>query len=724
MTVTASARRLLCPLVVGAAALLSSTAGSAAGVEVRLPGAPKVQRLYGASHALVIGASRYTAGWSELPGVRGDVAAVSQVLRAQGFEVETLMDPTRVQLDEGLRRFANSRGLLPNNRLLVYFAGHGHTLTTGLGKKLGYIVPVDAPRPDRDESGFRRLAYSMENFEQLSRQIESKHVLFLFDSCFSGTVFRSRSGVPEAISDKTDKPVRQFITAGDENQPVPDESIFRRQFERALGADAEADLNRDGYITGSELGSYLEDQVTNYSRRSQTPRWGKLNDPDLDRGDFVFVSVRPPAAAARITAPLVGPGQSAGMSLEDLQREDQVRQEWTLWQRAMAADFGKVGAFSGSADLQVRAWERFLAQYDKDNPQSQDDEGLRQAARERLDQARRAAQAAASSFVAAAPAPPAVLQQPVPSPAGLGAITLIVPFAAGGPTDYLGRQLAESLKTQLGQAVTVENVGGAGGNLGAVKVARAAPDGRTLLLHHLGMATSAALYRNPGFRAQDDFEPLGLVSEFPLTLVGRPTLPANSFKELQSWVRGIGAATGSASSISWANAGLGSASHLCALMLQQSLGAQAVSVPYRGTAPAVSDLIGGQVDLYCDSTVNTSAQITAGRLKAFASTSMQRLASRGLEHLPTLAELGLGSSSMTVWHGLYAPKGTSPAMLERLNAALRAAIRDPRFLQSQASLGALVVQDERGTRPGHRRWLEAEQARWTPLIRAAGVFAD
>lgn len=271
-------------------------------VDLRPTGQSQASRLYGESHALVIGASRYTAGWSDLSGVRGDVEAVAQLLRGQGFKVQTLLDPTRATLDAGLRRFAVTQGANPNNRLLVYFAGHGHTLPSSVGKKLGYIVPVDAPRPDRDMAGFRELAYSMENFEVLSRQIEAKHVLFVFDSCFSGTVFKARSDVPDAISEFTEKPVRLFITAGDETQKVPDESVFRRVLERALGPESAADLNKDGFITGTELGSYLHEQVTNYSRRSQTPRWGKLSDPDLDRGDFVFVSARANTVATGMSA--------------------------------------------------------------------------------------------------------------------------------------------------------------------------------------------------------------------------------------------------------------------------------------------------------------------------------------------------------------------------------------------------------------------------------------
>ncbi|MBK7000404.1 MAG: SUMF1/EgtB/PvdO family nonheme iron enzyme [Rhodoferax sp.] len=284
-------QRLLCFCL----ALLLSLAAQAQRVlglvQLNVPGSAS-QNLYEKSYALVIGASNYRNGWSRLPGVLDDVKAVEAVLGKQGFTVTRVIDPTREQLDAALRSFVGKYGQKVNDRLLVYFAGHGHTLTTAAGGKLGYIVPVDAPNPNLDLGGFKATAYSMNTIEDLAKQMDSRHALFLFDSCFSGTIFRTRSGVPDSISDKTSKPVRQFITAGDEEQPVPDQSIFRRQLVEGLGEDAEADLNRDGYITGSELGMFLEDKVTNYSRRTQTPRHGKIQNPDLDKGDFVFVSLK------------------------------------------------------------------------------------------------------------------------------------------------------------------------------------------------------------------------------------------------------------------------------------------------------------------------------------------------------------------------------------------------------------------------------------------------
>lgn len=321
-------------------------------VELRVPGQP-AQRLYGESHALVIGASNYRAGWSRLPGVAQDARAVSELLRQLGFQVTVVNDPTRDQLDAALRSFAAGPGQRADNRLLVYFAGHGYTLTTNAGSRLGYIVPVDAPRPDTNPGGFRLLGYSMENVEVIARQMEARHVLFLFDSCFSGTIFRSRSGVPDSISDKTSRPVRQFITAGDADQQVPDESIFRRQLEAALREGA-ADLNHDGYVTGTELGVFLEDTVTNYTRKSQTPRWGKIRDPDLDKGDFVFALQPSTEAAMPLSEPNTPALPSTGARLANGVPDPDAE---------MRAAFNTTAASVDGAGAQSIAWRQFVQRW-------------------------------------------------------------------------------------------------------------------------------------------------------------------------------------------------------------------------------------------------------------------------------------------------------------------------------------------------------------------------
>jgi formylglycine-generating enzyme required for sulfatase activity len=370
-------------------------------VQLNVPGSAP-QNLYDKSYALVIGASNYRNGWSRLPGVLADVKAVETLLGKQGFAVTHVIDPSRDQLDTALRSFVGKYGQHVGNRLLIYFAGHGHTETSKAGGRLGYIVPVDAPRPDLDLGGFKAAAYSMDSIEGLAKQMDARHALFMFDSCFSGTIFRTRSGVPDSISDKTSKPVRQFITAGDENQPVPDQSIFRRQLVAALGEDAEADLNGDGFITGSELGMFLEDKVTNYSRRTQTPRHGKIQNPDLDKGDFVFQSlkIKAPATVPSVqfaslkpepVTPTARPGQMSGLSLEDFQKEEETRQAWAKWQAQMKADYDKTVKFNGSADLQAKAWQRFLAAWAQDNPLSREDDDLRSQAMARQQQALAAA---------------------------------------------------------------------------------------------------------------------------------------------------------------------------------------------------------------------------------------------------------------------------------------------------------------------------------------------
>ena len=298
-------------------------------------------------------------------------------------------------------------------------------------------------------------------------------------------------------------------------------------------------------------------------------------------------------------------------------------------------------------------------------------------------------------------------------------VTIVVPFAAGGPTDKVARDLAEAMRKPLGgQTIIIENVGGAGGTLGATKVAKANNDGYTLLLHHIGMSTSPALYRKMAYDTLGDFEYLGMVNEVPMTLIGRPTLPANNFAELRKWL------DANKGKINLANAGLGAASHLCGLLLQSTLKIDMQTVPYKGTGPAMTDLLGGQVDLMCDQTTNTTTQIEGGKIKAFAVTTSKRLTTPALAKLPTLDEAGLKGFNVTIWHGLYAPKGTPKAVLDQLNAALRTALKDPEFIKREESLGAVVVTDGRLSPVEHKKFVEAEINKWGPVIKAAGQYAD
>ncbi len=270
--------------------------------------------LYYKSHALVIGVSDYDNGWPKLRGVKEDVPAVKAALEKQGFIVTVVMNPDRDELDKAFRNFISLHGNEIENRLLFYFAGHGHSMKLGYGGMMGYLVGRDAPNPNTDKIGFKRKALSMEVVETYARNIESKHALFMFDSCFSGSIFDATRAIPDIIQAKTGMPVRQFITSGAADQQVPDKSIFRRQFVEAL--TGEGDQNGDGYLTGSELGSFLEAKVTNYSRQSQTPQYGKLRDPLLDKGDFVFVT--PSALAMKNSPPTsrISPALRGGVDKE------------------------------------------------------------------------------------------------------------------------------------------------------------------------------------------------------------------------------------------------------------------------------------------------------------------------------------------------------------------------------------------------------------------------
>ena len=297
-------------------------------------------------------------------------------------------------------------------------------------------------------------------------------------------------------------------------------------------------------------------------------------------------------------------------------------------------------------------------------------------------------------------------------------VTIVVPFAAGGPTDRVARDLAEAMRKPLGTTVVVENVAGAGGTIGANKVAKAANDGHTVLLHHIGMATSPALYRKMPYNTTEDFEYLGMVNDVPMTLIGRPTLPANNYKELMTWI------DQNKGKINLANAGLGAASHLCGLMFQSAIKVDMTTVPYKGTAPAMNDLMGGQVDLLCDQTTNTSGQIEGKTVKAYAVTTAKRLTTPALKGLPTLQESGLKDFNVTIWHGMYAPKGTPAEVTAKINAALKTALKDPEFVKKQEALGAVVVTDKRTDAAEHKKFVAAEIAKWGPVIQAAGVYAD
>lgn len=295
-------------------------------------------------------------------------------------------------------------------------------------------------------------------------------------------------------------------------------------------------------------------------------------------------------------------------------------------------------------------------------------------------------------------------------------ITMIVPFAAGGPTDTVARLLAQSMGTDLKQQIIVENVGGAGGTLGAGRAARAAPDGYTLFLHHIGQSTAPALYRKLPYNAIDDFEPIGLVTDVPMTLVARKDFPAKDIKELLAYVKA------NKEKITYANAGLGSASHLCGMLFMTAIQADLTTVPYKGTGPAMNDLLGGQVDFMCDQTTNTTGQIKGGKVKGYAVTTKTRVAS--LPDLPTLNESGLPNFEVAVWHGLYAPKGTPKPVIDKLVRALQVALKDPTVKQRFGELGTEPVAENRATPQALRAQLKAEIEKWDPIIKKAGVYAD
>ncbi len=295
-------------------------------------------------------------------------------------------------------------------------------------------------------------------------------------------------------------------------------------------------------------------------------------------------------------------------------------------------------------------------------------------------------------------------------------ITMIVPFSAGGPTDTVARLVAEKMSADLGQQIIIENVGGAGGTLGAGQAAAAEADGYTLLLHHIGMATSATLYRTLPYDPLTAFDYVGLVTDVPMVMVARKDFEPADFPAFIDYVKT------NKDTVTMANAGIGAASHLCGMLFQSAIETQFVTVPYKGTGPAMTDLLGGQVDFMCDQTTNTTSQIQGGTVKAYAVTTAERLAL--FPDLPTATESGLPTMEFGIWHGIYAPAGTPPEALDRLSKSLQVALADEGVIKAMADLGTAPSTAEEATPAALKAKLESEIGRWKPVIDAAGVYAD
>ncbi len=307
---------------------------------------------------------------------------------------------------------------------------------------------------------------------------------------------------------------------------------------------------------------------------------------------------------------------------------------------------------------------------------------------------------------------PAAAQDDYPNQA----ITMVVPFSAGGPTDTVTRLIAEPMSEALGQQIVVQNVTGAGGTLAAGQVANAEPDGYTVLIHHIGMSTAPSLYADLPYDPLEDFEMVGLVTEVPMTIVARKDFPAETLQELIDYLKAH------PGEVTLANAGIGAASQLCGLLFQEATGTEVTEVPYQGTGPALTDLVGGQVDIMCDQTTNTTGQIKGGEVKAYAVTSPERLDS--LPDLPTTAEAGLEDFDLSIWHGLYVPAETPEPVVQKLTSALQAALQDENVATRFAELGTTPVAQDRATPEAHTEMLTSQIELWRPIIEEAGVSAN
>jgi len=292
-------------------------------------------------------------------------------------------------------------------------------------------------------------------------------------------------------------------------------------------------------------------------------------------------------------------------------------------------------------------------------------------------------------------------------------ISLVVPFAAGGPTDTIARLLATQMSKSLGQSVVVENVPGAGGTVASAKVAKSKPDGYTIYIHHMGMATAQALYDKLPYDPLKDFEYIGQVADVPMVLLGSKNFPPNNFKELEAYIRA------NKDKVTMANAGPGAVSQLCGLIFQSRLGVRVTTVPYKGTGPALTDLVGGQVNILCDQTTQTIPFIKDGKVKVYGVTTPKRLSA--LPNVPTLDEQGMKGFDVKVWHGIYAPLGTPKPILDRLNAALKKALTDPDLKARLDSSNIDIVPVAKQNGEALKSHLDAEINRWGPIIRKANI---
>jgi len=294
-------------------------------------------------------------------------------------------------------------------------------------------------------------------------------------------------------------------------------------------------------------------------------------------------------------------------------------------------------------------------------------------------------------------------------------ITMYVPFAAGGPTDTVARVIA-AMSKPLGHTVIVENKPSAGGILAPEQVKNSKPDGYTILIHHIGMATVPSLYRQLRFNPLTDFDYIGLINEVPMTLIARGNFPAGNFKEFLDHIKK------NKDKVTYAHAGIGAASHLCGMLFMSAIQTDVLTVPYKGTGPAMNDLLGGQVDFMCDQTTNTTSQIKSGKVKVYGVTSLKRVGS--LPEIPTLDEQGLKGFEVTIWHALYAPKGTPKPALDKLVAALQQSLKDDDVKKRFAELGATTYPPEKATPAALEKHLKSEIDKWSPLIKKAGIYAD
>ncbi|MES2938469.1 MAG: tripartite tricarboxylate transporter substrate-binding protein [Pseudomonadota bacterium] len=642
--------------------------------------------------ALLIGNAQYGAGMPPLSYPLQDVNVMEQSLRRLGFEVQSVRNADHKGMGRAIRDFGiKAQGA---EVAFVYYSGHGMQ-----AREENYLIPIGASIDTEADLEIEAIA-----LKALLRQVQDaqpRATVIVLDACRDNPVAGRTKSATKGLSRVANPPNNSLVVfAALPGTTATDNGVFAKELARQI---VEPNVGIRSVF----------DRVGAAVRQASSQRQAIQRDDQLSEDVVLALASRP---AAPIN-PVARPAQGGGVSLDDLEKEEAARKEWGAWQARMKADFDRTAAFSGSADLQAKAWERFLATWGQDNPTSREDEQLRDLANAR----RGEAAARAAQPVQVAIASPNAGGMAAPRIAGAGSWTpnkplrLVVPFPAGGTTDIVARRLAQHLSTSLGQPVVIDNRPGSGGTIGADAVAKSAADGYTLLMATTGTNVLWPMMLSaPPFDGLRDFTPVSTVAAVPMVLAVPASSKTRTLRDFIAAARGR--------SLTFATAGSGTMAHLAAAMLGMDAGFQFVHVPYRGVAPAMVDLMGGQTDAMFVEASSAAPHIQSGKLVALAVTSAAR--QPALPNVPTLAESGVGglqNYEAVTHYALLAPAGTPANVVARLNAEVRGAVERADMREQLQQLGMSVAA---GSPELLKSQLESDAARWGRVIRTAGIRVE